>query len=296
MKPTLLFFLLLVACVAGGTLLAYPVVIGGLVAAQPHRIATRLTQVLILLTIWPFLRALGVNNRRDLGLDLHGWVMARTLVVGWGVGVGVLSLLSLSLYLLGVRLPDLAALGSAPGALLRPATLALAAGFLIATLEELFFRGALFSAIRRRGPLWQALLGSSLLYALVHFLRPQPLDPGFPLDWSLSWKLFSSVFTGLSLGESLDSLLALFLAGLLLGVVRERSGHLGYCIGIHAGWVFVIKLTHLLTDDNPSSPYAFLAGDYDGVIGYLAAAWLGLLLIPILWLRGGQGRPPTPPP
>lgn len=288
MKPTVLFFLLLLACLVGGTLLAYPVVIGGLVDAPPHRIATRLTQLLILLVIWPVLRAVGLANRRALGLGTDWGTLGRALAVGWVGGVGILSLLSLSLYLLGVRLWDPAGVVSL-GALLSTATLALAAGLLIAVVEELFFRGALFSAIRRYGQTWEALLWSSLLYALIHFLKPQPLALPYLLDWSLSWSLFAGVFSGVSLRESLDSLLALFLAGLLLAVVRERSGHIGYCIGIHAGWVYVIKLTRLLTDGNPSSPYAFLAGDYDGVIGYLAAAWLGFLLLAV-WLLGRHRR------
>ena len=67
------------------------------------------------------------------------------------------------------------------------------------------------------------------------------------------------------------------MVGVFLALVREGTGHIGWCIGLHAGWVFVIQLTRRLTDGNPSSDLAFLTGDYDGIIGWLAMAWIGLL-------------------
>jgi hypothetical protein len=68
------------------------------------------------------------------------------------------------------------------------------------------------------------------------------------------------------------------MAGLLLALVRERAGHIGWCIGLHAGWVLVIQASRRLTDVNDDSPLSFLVGDYDGIIGWLAALWIGLLM------------------
>lgn len=291
MKPTALIFLFLLTCLVAGTLLTYPVVLGALVDAPPHRVATRLSQFCILVGIWPLLRAMGVANRSGLGLGTDGRALGRALALGWMGGVGILAVLSLTLWGLGVRLPAPGALDSL-ARLLGAAVQALAAGLLIAVGEELFFRGAVFSAVRRRGSAADAMIWSSLLFALLHFLKPHALGPAHPLEWSMSWELFAGTFAGFSVREHIDSLLALFLAGLLLAAIRERSGHIGYCIGLHAGWVFVIKLTRLLTDDDEGSPYAFLAGNYDGVIGYLAAAWLGLLLI-AGWMID-QRRSPQP--
>ncbi len=72
---------------------------------------------------------------------------------------------------------------------------------------------------------------------------------------------------------------ALTLAGVFLALVRERTGHIGWCIGLHAGWVFVIQVTRYLTVGNDASPYAFLTGGYDGVIGWLAVGWIGALAV-----------------
>ena len=88
-------------------------------------------------------------------------------------------------------------------------------------------------------------------------------------------------------------MVALFLVGVLLGLVRERSGHIGWCIGLHAGWVFVIQVTRQLTDGNEASPYAYLVGDYDGIIGWAAAGWIGLLALGLRFLpqaRATAGR------
>jgi hypothetical protein len=85
------------------------------------------------------------------------------------------------------------------------------------------------------------------------------------------------VFTDSADWRNLDSFVALILVGVFLGMVRERTGHIGWCIGLHAGWVFVIQVARYLTDGNDASPYAFLTGDYDGVIGWLAAGWLATL-------------------
>jgi hypothetical protein len=75
---------------------------------------------------------------------------------------------------------------------------------------------------------------------------------------------------------------ALFLVGILLATVRERSGHIGWCVGLHAGSIFTIQVTRHLTDARPSSPHAWLVGDYDGILGWLASAWIGLLVLGLL--------------
>ena len=154
---------------------------------------------------------------------------------------------------------------------------ALAAGLLVGILEETFFRGALFTAIRRRGTAASAIAASALLYAAVHFLKPGALDTHGPVDWPAAGRMVLDGFTGAVDWTSLDSFVALVMVGVLLGLVRERTGHIGWCIGLHAGWVLVIQVARHLTDGNAASAYAFLAGEYDGVIGWLAAGWLAVL-------------------
>jgi membrane protease YdiL (CAAX protease family) len=276
MRATALFFLYLLACLLLAATLAPPLVQTGWVDFEPHRVLSRLAQLFMILGIWPFLRLLGLAHREALGYGIPRPELARALVRGWLAGIAILVVPVVALLALEIRLPD-------PGAAARHADLArktaqaLAAGLLVGVIEETFFRGALFTAIRRRGTAAAAITWSAVLYAAVHFLKPGALGSGQVLDWVTSGRVVVEAFTGAADWRNLDSFFALVLVGVFLGLVRERTRHIGWCIGLHAGWVFVIQVARYLTDGNDASPYAFLAGSYDGVIGWLAAGWLAVL-------------------
>jgi membrane protease YdiL (CAAX protease family) len=285
MRPTALFFLYLLACLILATLLTPPLMATGWIEIEPHRVMGRLAQVLILLGLWPFLRLQGLANREALGLG-PGWpVVKRTIVDGWGLGVLILLVLAIALLELEIRLPD-----PTPESWTRIAARvvqALIGGLLIGLLEETFFRGALYSAIRRRDGVRSAMVWSAALYAVLHFMKPGALPESMAFDATGALWMFAHVFIDLFQWQNLDSLVALFVVGLFLALVRERTGHIGWCIGLHAGWVLVIQVNRRLTDSNDDSPLSFLVGDYDGTIGWLAALWIGLLTA--LYWAGSTG-------
>jgi hypothetical protein len=257
-------------------LLTVPLMATGWIEHDPQRVMGRLAQVFILCGLWPFLRWTGLAERRALGYGVGRWSFLGGLAGGWVLGVGILGMLVGTLLLLQIRIPD-PDIPVQTAWWIEKALGVLLAGLLIGLLEETFFRGALFAAVRRRGGAVQAAGWSALLYALVHFLKPHGLPPGVAFDWAGAWLMFQQVFTGLCAWQHLDSLAALLAAGLFLGLVRERSGHIGWCIGLHAGWVFVIQLTRRATDQPEGAALGFLVGDYDGVIGWLAALWIAWL-------------------
>jgi membrane protease YdiL (CAAX protease family) len=277
MRETGLFFLYLLACLVLGALLTYPLMQTGWVEHAPHRVMGRLTQVFILLGLWPFLRAMGLASREALGWDASRPVFLRAVGRGWLAGLAILLALTLMLLALEVRTPDIDG-GDWLRGLAEKALQALIGGLLIGLLEETFFRGALYGAIRRRG-LAPAVFWSAFLYALLHFMKPGTLPDGVPFDWAGTEQMFVQTFTGVFQWRHVDSMVALLLVGVFLGLVRERTGHIGWCIGLHAGWVFVIQVTRHLTDGSDASTYSWLAGDYDGTIGWLAAAWIGFLAL-----------------
>ncbi len=284
MRTTAVFFAYLFTCLVLAALLTYPVMATGWIQEHPHRIMGNLAQVFILLGVWPFLRLQRLTDRNALGYGAPWPTLRHAAGLGWVAGLAMLLILVLAILWLEIRLPDAQTEGWP--ALAKKASEALLGGILIAVLEETFFRGALYTAIRRHDGVASAVFWTALLYMLVHFMKPAALLPGVPFDWSTSWPIFASAFTRVVDPEHLDSMAALFAAGVFLALIRERSGHIGWCVGVHAGWIFVIQVTRRATAPNPDAPLAVLVGGYDGVIGWLAMAWIGLLGVIYWWWTG----------
>ncbi len=277
MRATGLFFLYLFVCFVLAALLTYPLMQTGWIDYPPERVMGRLAQVFILLGLWPLLKGLGLANRESLGFGVSRPLLLRAVGLGWVIGVLILLALVLALFALEVRVEDRDL--DTWSFIAKTAAQSLIAGLLVGLLEETFFRGALFAAIRRREGVTPAVVWTAALYAVLHVMKPGALPSGVPFDLAGCWAMFAAVFTDLFQWRHLDTVLALFMVGVFLAFVRERTGHIGWCIGLHAGWVLVIQVTRRLTDGNPSSPFGFLAGDYDGTIGWLSMAWIGALAL-----------------
>lgn len=288
MRITATFFAYLFLCLVLAALLTYPVMQTGWVDYEPQRVMGRLAQLFILLGLWPFLRMLRLADRAALGYGVSVQGLRRAIGWGWLQGVLILLALVLALLALEIRVPD-ADLEPWPF-LIKKALQALIGGLLIGVLEETFFRGALYAGIRRRDGVARAVVWSAALYALLHFMKPGALPPDLTFDWAGAARMFAFVFVDVFQWRHLDSMVALFMVGVFLALVRERTGHIGWCIGLHAGWVFVIQVTRRLTDGDPAAPFAFLAGDYDGTIGWLAALWIGLIALGYWWWTGRGER------
>jgi len=278
MRETGVFFFYLFACLLLGAALTYPLMQTAWISHDPHRVLGRLAQIIALLGLWPFLRVMDLDNRRALGYCVSRAQFLRSLWQGWLLGVLILLVLALSLLLLGIRVPAVAPDEWLPD-LLTKSMHVLIGGLITGLLEETFFRGALYSAIRRRGSALRAILWSSFLFALLHFMKPHALPEGVAFDGAATWEMLIQVFAGVLQWKHVDSMTALFLVGIFLALVRERSGHIGWCMGLHAGWVFVIQVTRHLTDGSEASPHAWLVGGFDGTIGWLAALWIGMLTL-----------------
>jgi membrane protease YdiL (CAAX protease family) len=290
MRITAVFFCYLLACLVLAALLTYPVMATGWLDEDPQRVMGRLAQVFILLGLWPFLKRLQLADRTALGYGIPKPVFRRAVALGWVEGVAILLVLALTLVALEIRVPD-ARLELWPY-LAKKALQALIGGLLIAVLEETFFRGALYTAIRRRDGVASAVVWTAFLYMLVHFMKPSALPEGVPFDWAGAWQMFGAVFLDVLQWKHLSSMAALFMVGVFLALVREHTGHIAWGIGLHAGWVFVIQVTRRMTDGNPEAPAAFLVGSYDGIIGWLAAVWIGLLaLLFRRWTRHSMSAP-----
>ncbi len=144
---------------------------------------------------------------------------------------------------------------------------ALAAAAMVGILEEILFRGAIFGGLQRV-LYWPVALGiSSVIYAFVHFLRAADLPGG--ITWDSGLILLPHLF---DLHAFIPAFLGLTLAGILLGLAYHRTGNLYFSIGMHGGWVFVLKLFGALTVPSPGIAVTFWGSSkmVDGWLGFLA--------------------------
>ncbi len=280
MRSFALFFLYVVAAYALAAILSVP--LSEVAGIPQHKFISRGGLLLAALGFWPFLKLLKLANKDDLGYDLPA---ARfRLDMGKGMVLGILILLCLSAALLALDVRDINQPRFQPW-LPKVLLQGLLSGLAVAVIEETFFRGAMFSAILRNGGgSTKAVLLTSMLYAALHFFKPQALPPGSEPDLAGAVAGYLSAFEHLFRWEHLDSFVALFMVGLFLALVRLRSGHIAWSIGLHAGWVLVIKITLAYTHVDPKADLNHLVGTYDNMIGWLAAGWIGVLcLIPAFW-------------
>lgn len=164
---------------------------------------------------------------------------------------------------------------------------ALMPAFFASVIEEWLFRGLILGLWLRALPAGRAVVGCSLLFAAVHFLKP-------PENWSAAdgnSPLAGFELLGAVAGQWLDpsfffrEFLALFLIGIILAAARLRTRSLWLPIGLHAGWILAFKSFNLLHRRVPMDEFPALwvgedlrSGVAPIVTLCLTAALLGLFL------------------
>ncbi len=274
-------FLMFVGLLAGSLLIAaaltYPAwLLVSLVSIEPvHRVMHRVAMLLALVGLVALTRRLGLSNRESLGFGMPRTQFLRQLMAGWIGGLLLmLPLVSLLLWLdvREIRPDKLTELGKLIAS-------GIVSGLTIALIEEIFFRGILFTAIRRTSSALAAVVAPSALYASLHFLGGKLSVPAAQVNWEHGFivlaRLFERYVQPLALA---DSFLALFALGILLSLFRLRTGSIAAGMGLHAAGVAVIAVLRGSTHLNEHDAQAFLVGSYDGVIGWAALLWFALLI------------------
>jgi membrane protease YdiL (CAAX protease family) len=246
-----------------------------------HRIGERIGMLALLVGFVLVARHLGLADRVSLGYGLPRRQFVREMLIGLALGIATMAAvvgIMAALGVLGLR-AQLALTGGAVALLvLKSAGSALAVAF----IEETFLRGAMQSAITRESGTWTAVLCTAALFSATHFfasfhIAPQDVTPHSGV--SLLLGTLHVFATPLAI---LDAFLALFAVGVVLALVRSATGNIAACIGLHAGWVWVMLVAHGLSQPQEGSPLRFLLSRFDGFIGWLVFAWTLLLTVP-LW-------------
>ena len=165
--------------------------------------------------------------------------------------------------------------------------LSVLSGLIIGFIEEFFFRGIM---VRENNftlnNLFPIILASAS-YSTFHFIKiPDILDPVIAWDTGLTYLI--DVFTNLNNLILYDAFYTLLIFGIFLSLVKIRYKNIFYCIGIHAGFIFVIKTYKQNSYVNFEGSFLNLISPYDHFIGHMVSLTiLTYLLIFIFnaWLK-----------
>jgi len=165
--------------------------------------------LLVPLILWGF-QGLKLGSFPDYGLVGKVSIFG-SLLLGFSLGVLGLAIVFFGQICVGWCYLEKSQINLIPSSLL---TISLVALF-VGGIEELVFRGFLFTQLQQNYPIWLAAIISSSVFAVLHLVWEQK--------------------------ETLPQLPGLWLMGMVLVLARLADGNsLGIAWGLHAGWVWAI--------------------------------------------------------
>jgi len=246
-----------------------------------HRVGERIGMLALLAGFLLVARRLRLADRASLGYGLPRRAFLRETSLG--LALGVASMLAVVGLMSALGLLDWRPAAGLTGMdLLRLVALRAGSGLAVAFIEETFLRGAMHTAIERESGTRLAVLLTALLYAATHFLASYHIAPGQVTSSSGLELLAGTLHSWAHPAGIVDAFLALLAVGVLLGMVRAATGNIAACIGLHAGWVWVMLVAHELTRPLRGASLGFLLSRFDGFVGWLVLAWTAVLAVP-LW-------------
>jgi uncharacterized protein len=256
-----------------------------------HRVASRIAMLLLIAELVWLCRHLNLTSKRDFGYGLP-WRRFLKISLLWGAigaataGVGAFFLLATHLRVMDPEFtPSLVNF-------LRIFAIGLLSGIAVALLEETVMRGAMHTAIERESGPWTAALLTAPLFAVVHFFAKARI-PAEELGWGSGFDLLVRSFAPLSHPALVfDSFLSWLLVGLILSLTRVLTGNIAVAIGLHAGWVLVLRMLQEGTSSGHAPAYALWVGRFDGLLGYWLLPW-GVVIAAALWLTRAVWTPPA---
>lgn len=201
------------------------------------------------------------------------------VLIGISLGLVTMGGLSLLTLLLDLRIVTPVATASEG---LRRALSFIGSGITVALVEETVCRGMLFRVLARSWSVWPAAAATSLLFALAHFLSPDPRSFQGASFLQASFSVLVSTYATL---VNTPSALLVFVNLALLGIVLcgfvARTRTVWLAVGAHAAWVWVIKFFHLWTEVAPGiRPTPWLGARSDFMDSFVVTL---LMVVLIAW-------------
>lgn len=226
-----------------GALLAPPLYWGGQAVASRgvleflaetdfQKFFNRGVLIAALALLWPTIRWLQIGHVRELGLERDqrwwkrlaaGFLIAAALVFALGVAY-----VSMDIY--RWKRTDLP-WGRLPTIML--------SAIVVALLEEGLFRAGILGLFRRSLSARAAVLWTSIIFAAVHFLKPDDEVKVSQVTWLTGFEMIPHTFHQFSEPLLLlGGFTTIFVLALMLGDLTVRTRSLWMAIGLHAGVVF----------------------------------------------------------
>lgn len=254
-----------------------------------HRVAGRIAMLVLAAALVWLCVHLHLTSKRDLGYGLprRRFIVISLLFATIGMATAGIGAAFLLLTHLRVGAPDFV-----PGvaAFARIFLVGVASGFSVALLEETVFRGFLHTAIERESGPWAAVLLTAPLFAVLHFVAKVRI-PVDQLSWGSGFDLLLRSFAPLGTPALVaDAFLSWLIVGLTLSLTRVLTGNIAVAIGLHAGWVIVLRMLQEATMSGSSPAYAAWVGRFDGLLGYWVLPW-GVVIAAALWVTRARWVP-----
>jgi uncharacterized protein len=254
-----------------------------------HRVASRVAMLVLIAELVWLCRHLNLRRARDFGFGLP-WRTFLKVSCTWGA-IGIATAGLGAAFLLATHL-RIVSPGFTPTVLnfARIFLIGLSSGIAVALLEETVMRGAMHTAIERESGPWTAALLTAPLFAVVHFFAKARIAPQ-DVDWGSGFDLLLRSFSPLAQPALVfDSFLSWLIVGLILSLTRVLTGNIAVAIGLHAGWVVVLRMLQEGTGSGAAPQYAFWVGRFDGLLGYWLVPW-GICIAITLWLTRNRWVP-----
>jgi membrane protease YdiL (CAAX protease family) len=278
MRAFLLFVGLMIAALAAIAVFTYP----AWLLLHPHfnfpfhRLGERIGMLALLIGFVFVAKRAGLADKQSLGYGLARRRFLHEMLLALAIGaitmlavVGIMTALGL--------LRWSATAGLSVTALVQLVATRLLSGIAVALIEETFLRGAMFTALERESGARAAIVLTAVIYSTTHFFASFHIDAD-RVTASSGFDLLAGTLHlfGNPLGI-IDAFLCLFAVGVVLAIIRAVTGNIAACLGLHAGWVWVMLVTHQLSTPVRGEPLSFLLSGFDGFVGWLVLGWTILL-------------------
>lgn len=291
MRSFAIFLGLIALALAGIAVLAYPAWELTQSLGQDfkfHRVASRIAMLTFFAGFLFVARRLRVADRVSLGYGLPARDFLREMAKAFVLGAALMLPVLLTMVALDMRALR-PAIDLDAGGWTSLILMAIGTGLVVALLEETAMRGIMHTAIARESGPVLAIVLVSLVYAASHFFAKTRIPPE-QVDAGSGLVMLSGMLRSFAEPSAiLDAFLCLTAVGVILGVVRQLTGNIAACMGLHASWVAIIAVVRETSIRNESGPAAFLMSDYDGFIGWMVLGWTIVIGYALYWWYGRKG-------